>query len=340
MTLRTADGPAPLTSSSARLTLDLYARSVASLGEWAAEASAATWRMRSVAEGGAIAPHLPRQRSASTTGCVKVQRPDQLQVTVPKESTMTKHSAALAAMVVEADDPIVRYKARRYLNSADPTSATMRRLQDDIADSPIARGLLADLAMSQPNDRQGLSTIYLTFRYLADIDYPPGDDQLVPYREHIYRWLRRLEHEYDGALYIRGTHRVHASFHANAIYASVALGLADDETDDLCSNLLRYQWPGGGWNCNKKPATKGPTIVHTAFGLRGLATYRSRQPSEELNQAIDAAAEMLLDRRVYLRRSDGQPLRPVYTKLSYPYPRLYDFMTGLHILARCWVRHR
>jgi hypothetical protein len=92
--------------------------------------------------------------------------------------------------------------------------------------------------------------------------------------------------------------------------------------------------PGGGWNCSKKPATKGPTIVHTAFGLRGLATYRSRRPSDELSQGIDAAAEILLERAVYLKRSNGQPLRAVYTKLSYPYPRLYDFMVGLHILTR------
>jgi hypothetical protein len=247
---------------------------------------------------------------------------------------MSAQHTALAATVVDSDNPIVRYKARRYLDGADPTSAAMQRLQDEIADSPIARGLLADLDMSDPADRQGMSKICLTFRDLADIDYPPGDDRLGPYRDHVYRWLRVLEREYDGPLFIRGKHRVHASFHANAIYASVALGLANNETDELCTNLLRYQWPGGGWNCNKKPATKGPTIVHTAFGLRGLATYRSRRPSDELDQAIDAAAEMLLERQIYLKRSNGQPLRPVYTKLSYPYPRLYDFMVGLHILTR------
>jgi hypothetical protein len=242
--------------------------------------------------------------------------------------------AALAAKVLGSDDPIVRYKVRRHLDGDDPTAAGMRRLRAGIADSPIARGLLADLDMSDPDDRQGMSTIYLTLRYLADIDYPPGDDRLVPYRDHLYRWLRRLEREYDGPLLIRGKHRVHGSFHGNAIYASVALGLADDDTDELCANLLRYQWPGGGWNCNKKPATKGPTIVHTAFGLRGLATYRSRHTTDELARAIDAAAEVLLERRVYLKRSNGQPLRAVYTKLSYPYPRLYDFVAGLHVLTR------
>lgn len=247
---------------------------------------------------------------------------------------MSEPYALLAAAIIDDEDPIVRYKARRYLDGADPTSSPMKNLQDEIADAPVARGLLADLEMSDPGDRYGLMTIYLTFRYLADVDYPPGDDRLVPYRDHVYRWLRQMERDYDGPLFIRGTHRVHGSFHGNAIYASVALGLANDETDELCANLLRYQWPGGGWNCNKKPATKGPTIVHTAFGLRGLATYRQRRTTEELTQAIDAAAEVMLERRVYLKRSNGQPLRPVYTRLSYPYPRLYDFMAGLHILAR------
>jgi hypothetical protein len=210
----------------------------------------------------------------------------------------------------------------------------MQSLRGDIADSPIAQGLLADLAVSDPDDGMGMATIYLTFRFLAEIDYPPGDDQLVPYRDLVYRWLRRIERDYDGPLFIRGTYRVHGSFHGNAIFASVVLGLANDETDELCANLIRYQWPGGGWNCNKRPATKGPTILHTAFGLRGLATYRSRHTSDELQQAIDAAAEVMLERRVYLKRSNGKPLRPVYTKLSYPYPRLYDFMAGLHILSR------
>ena len=72
----------------------------------------------------------------------------------------------------------------------------------------------------------------------------------------------------------------HGSFHANAAHASIGLGLANEETDELAANLLRYQWPGGGWNCNKLPRTKGPTIVHTAYGLRGLVTYQSRSRSK------------------------------------------------------------
>jgi len=231
-------------------------------------------------------------------------------------------------------NPIIRYKLERYVCGGDPNAAATKRLRESIKQTYIASGLLQDLAASNPADRPGMSTIYLTFRYLADIDYPPGDQLLVSYRDHVYRWLRRLEAQYDGPLFIRDKYRVHGSFHANAVYASIVLGLANRETDELLANLLRYQWPGGGWNCNKLPRTKGPTIVHTAYGLRGLVAYRSHKTSKALEQAIADAAEVLLERRVYLKRTTGKPLRPVFTKLSYPYPRLYDFMVGLHVLAR------
>jgi hypothetical protein len=233
-----------------------------------------------------------------------------------------------------SESPIIRYKTQVYVHGRDPNSKPMRSLRDDIADSDIAKGLRADLEMSDPGERAGLNTIYLAIRYLADIDYPPGDASLEPYRDQVYEWLRRLEQQYDGPLFIRDKYRVHGSFHGNAIYASVVLGLVNDETEALCENLLRYQWPGGGWNCNKKPNTKGPTIVHTAFGMRGLVSYQSVKRSEAIAGAIYDSAQMLLARQVYLKRSNGEPLRPVYTKLSYPYPRLYDFMAGLHILTR------
>lgn len=234
----------------------------------------------------------------------------------------------------ESANPIIRYKTRLNLEGADPNESGMLALRKEIKDSPIAQGLLADLAMSKASTRSGMATIYGTLKYLADIDYPPGDKSLLPYRDHVYGWLHRLEKDYDGPLHIRDKYRVHGSFHGNAIYASIVLGISNKETAKLCDNLLRYQWPNGGWNCSKIPKAKGPTIVHTAYGMRGLVTYRSVKDSPEIRQAIHDCAEILLERQVYLKRTNGKPLRPVYTKTSYPYPRLYNFMAGLHILTR------
>lgn len=234
----------------------------------------------------------------------------------------------------DSTNPIIRYKTELNLRGADPDDSGMRALREEIKDSPIAQGLLADLEMSDASNRSGRATAYHTFKYLADIDYPPGDESLLPYRDIVYAWLHGLENEYDGPLYIRDKYRVHGSFHGNAIYASIVLGISNEETAKLCDNLLRYQWPGGGWNCSKIPKAKGPTIVHTAYGMRGLVTYESVKDSPEIRQAIDDCAEILLTRQVYLKRTNGKPLRPVYTKTAYPYPRLYNFMAGLHILTR------
>lgn len=61
---------------------------------------------------------------------------------------------------------------------------------------------------------------------------------------------------------------------------------------------------------------------------------RSVESRPKIQQAISRCAEVLLERNVYLKRTNKRPLRPVFTKLSYPYPRLYNFMAGLHILTR------
>ena len=240
----------------------------------------------------------------------------------------------IAEKLSESDNPIIRYKCQANLAETDNNKPAIAEIREQIKYSSIASALLADLAMSNPRERLGIATIYATLKYLADIYYPTGDATLIPYRDHVYYWLSNLEKEYDTSLFIRDKYRVHGSFHGNAIYASVTLGIDNEETRKLCQNLLRYQWPNGGWNCKKLPTAKGPTIVHTAYGLRGLVTYKRIQNTPEIQCAIEQSAEILLDRHVYLSRSDQKPLRPVFCKLAYPYPRLYNFMAGLHILAR------
>lgn len=81
-------------------------------------------------------------------------------------------------------NPIIRYKTRIHLQGYEPTDSTQHRLRDEIRDSSIAQSLLADMAVSNADNRDGIATIYATLKYLADIDYPPGDDSLKPFRDH------------------------------------------------------------------------------------------------------------------------------------------------------------
>ncbi len=235
--------------------------------------------------------------------------------------------------IVESESAIGRYKALVHVVGVDQAHPDVVRARLEIRLSPIARALLSDVTTEEPAHRAGFSGTYMTLRHLADVEYPAGDTALLPYRDHVYAWLRSEEQRCD-ELFIKGKFRVHGSFHGNAIYSSIALGLANEETDRLCQKLLQYQWPGGGWNCKKLPRANGPCIVHTAYGMRGLVAYQTRKPSEEVREAIENCAEILLARHIYRGRSNAGSLRPTFEKLTCPYPALYNFMAGLHILAR------
>ena len=110
---------------------------------------------------------------------------------------------------------------------------------------------------------------------IADIGYPPDDASLTPLRDQVYeRWLapahtaaRIVERESaryksrPGVPVIDGRARRCASQEGNALYATLALGLADERTDQLAANLTRWQWPDGGWNCDRK--TEQPEHPHS-----------------------------------------------------------------------------
>jgi hypothetical protein len=124
---------------------------------------------------------------------------------------MSQSHEQLVARLESSTNPVIQYKLRRYVRGADPDNPDMRRLRSSIKDSPIAQALRQDLVESDPADRHGMATIYLTLRYLADIDYPRGDASLMPFLDHLHGWLRKLEGEYDGPLFIRGKSGVPSS---------------------------------------------------------------------------------------------------------------------------------
>ena len=83
---------------------------------------------------------------------------------------------------------------------------------------------------------------------LAELDYPPGDKTLIPLRDQVYAWLLAR----GKRLVLDGRVRTCASQEGNALYATLALGIADDRAEELASSLMAWQWPDGGWNCDKK----------------------------------------------------------------------------------------
>ena len=72
---------------------------------------------------------------------------------------------------------------------------------------------------------------------------------------------------------INGRVRRCASQEGNAIWSSLRLGFTDKRTTELVERLIKWQWPDGGWNCDKHPEAINSSFMESLIPLRALALY-------------------------------------------------------------------
>ncbi len=201
-----------------------------------------------------------------------------------------------------SEEPAVRYKVLTKVLGREPASVAVPR--EEIRVSLRVKRLLSE------RDEDGKIPFHPYAKWygahwvlasLADIGYPPGDESLVPLREQIYGWLFGRSHE-EGALVVRGRVRTCASMEGNALYYLLALGLADARTEELAERLLRWQWPDGGWNCDKNPEAANSSFMESLIPLRALALHSRLRRNERSRAAAERAAEVFLGRRMYKSR--------------------------------------
>jgi hypothetical protein len=167
---------------------------------------------------------------------------------------------------------------------------------------------------------------------LADIGYPPGDASLVPLREQVYGWLFSEEHE-KRIVDIDGRVRRCASQEGNALFAMLTLGLADERTDELARRLIKWQWPDGGWNCDRRPEAVNSSCHESHIPLRALALCARETGDKDAEGAAARTSEFFMKRRLYKRLSDGSVMHPDFVRLHYPTYWHYDILVGLKSLA-------
>ncbi len=242
--------------------------------------------------------------------------------------------------LLASPDPAVVYKVRTELLDEDPQAPELCGLQERIRGSQRVAGLLgrrrADgmIPLHAYGKWQGP---HWTLYGLAELGYPPGDRSLLPLFEQDYAWLFSKRFlKFPITLVIPGQeHKVRrcASQEGIAIFCALKLGMVDERTPRLVERLLQFQWPDGGWNCDKRPQAGMSSLLETAYPLRALALYGRLMGDERALHATRRAAEVLLERRLYLRRRDGTVIRPEFTRIVYPYYAHYSYFFGLKVLA-------
>ena len=135
-----------------------------------------------------------------------------------------------------------------------------------------------------------------------------------------------------------GRPRRHASMQGNAVYAFSRLGFADHpSTSRLVEALIGWQWPDGGWNCDRHRTAHRSSFHESVTPALGLATYAQLTGDETARAAADRTAELLLQHQLFRSRRTGEPIHPSWTRLHYPPYWHYDVLQGLrllHVLGR------
>lgn len=257
----------------------------------------------------------------------------------------------LVRKLLGSESPSVRWKIRVGVLDEDPGSRGIRRLQAEIRRSPLVQALLSrrDRAgeihtRRDPYDKwQGAHWV---FAALADVGYPAGDESLAPLRDQVFAlWLRdhyfeefdadtrRKAYRGQGVPRIAGRYRRCASQQGNALLSATRLGLDDADSERLVERLLHWQWPDGGWNCDKKPGADTSSFMESVLPMRALALYGRKTGNAPAARAAAKASEVFLSRHLFRRRSDSRVIAKSFVELHYPLYWHYDVLGGLRAMA-------
>jgi len=249
---------------------------------------------------------------------------------------------AVIEKLLASDEPAVRLKVLTLVLGQDLYSWDTWRQRDEIRSSPRVQALLSERDESGRIPRHPYSKwdgAHWVLAQLADMGYPAGDESLIPLREQVYEWLFSEKHK-ASIKRIDGRVRRCASQEGNAVYYLMVLGLADSRTEDLVWSLTRWQWPDGGWNCDKRPEAVNSSFMETLIPMRGLAWHAKLTGSGRSMLSVRRAADVFLKRHMFRRQRDGSTIDEDFTRLHYPCYWHYDILSALKVMAEAGlIRH-
>ena len=183
----------------------------------------------------------------------------------------------------------------------------VRRDRAQIPEGPIVSTLL-DLPDPAVDPYRKWWGLHWRLVSLADFDLPVDTaDVRATLDGAIDRelaWIANPRH-LDAIPKIDGLYRSDASMEGNAVYAASRFGHAEDpRTRSLVARLLEWQWPDGGWNCDRRSSGYRSSFHESWATAIGLAAYHDATGDAEALTAARRTAELLLEHRIY-RTLDG-----------------------------------
>jgi hypothetical protein len=240
--------------------------------------------------------------------------------------------ASAVDWLLASDEPGVVFQAKRdLLGDDDPPEA------GSVLEGPKVRALLAG------QQRDGSFGVNVYGKWggahwrlvtLVELGVPVGEPRCVAAADTVLAWLTGEGHRARIPT-IDGLVRRCASQEGNALAVCCRLGLADDpRVQLLAESLVEWQWPDGGWNCDKKASGYRSSFNESLPPMWGLHEYWLVTGEIAARDAARRTAELFLEHRLFRSLSDGEPIHPSFVTLHYPAFWHYDFLQALVVLAR------
>jgi hypothetical protein len=234
--------------------------------------------------------------------------------------------------LLASDEPGIVFQAKRdLLGDPDPPEAAR------LLDGPLVRGLLAD---QRADGGFGVNAYgkwggaHWRLVSLVELGVPAGEPGCVAAAETVLAWLTGTGHR-KRIQTIDGLVRRCGSQEGNALAVCCRLGLAEDpRVRLLAESLLEWQWPDGGWNCDKRASGRRSSFNESLAPMWGLHEYWAATGDDAAKAGAARTAELFLEHRLFRVGGKGEPIHPSFVTLHYPPFWHYDAFQALLVLSR------
>jgi hypothetical protein len=225
--------------------------------------------------------------------------------------------------LVAHPEPAIRRLARRDLLREEST--------EDVLAGEIVQRLLVDHDVHPYAKWRGAHWRLVS---LVELGIPAAEPRALAAAEQVLAWLLADGHR-RGIPTIAGRVRRCASQEGNALAVCVRLGLAaDPRVELLARSLIEWQWPDGGWNCDRRPEAQRSSFHESLAPMWGLQEYAAATGATWARAAADRAAELFLSHRVFRSLRSGEVINPTWLVPHYPPYWHYDTAQALLVLSR------
>ncbi len=237
--------------------------------------------------------------------------------------------------LLEEDNPSVAFLTLVHLLDYSPDSPKAKKARKNITSSffinSLFKGQRADGGFGcHPYDKW--MGAHWRLRSAVDLAIPEKEKRAVAAINGVLHWLTGPEHAKNIRL-IDGRIRRCGSQEGNALGVCSLLGLAGKpEVKYLAESLISWQWPDGGWNCDKMPGAHHSSFYESVIPMWGLLQYHCATGDNESLTAAMKTAEFILRHRLFLSDKSGEVINPRWLEIRYPHYWHYDILQGLTVL--------